>query len=122
MKKILIIEDNKESSSILKEVLEHYGYSVIIANDGINGFRYAKKELPDLILLDLLLPKFSGFDICLKLMEDDKTRKIPIIVISTLADDANSKEKLKKFEIIKFMRKPYNIDDLISEVNRILRK
>lgn len=121
MKKILIVEDNKQSSDILKEVLEHEGYNVMIANDGINGLRYAKKEIPDLILLDLLLPKFSGFDICLKLMEDDKTRRIPIIIISTLAEDKSTFDKLKRCDVIRFMKKPYNIDELLSEIKNILK-
>ncbi|HOJ85823.1 MAG: response regulator [Elusimicrobiales bacterium] len=120
MKKILIIEDNKQGLEVLKEVLEHEGYSVVSASDGINGLRFAKKELPDLILLDLLLPKFSGFDICLKLAEDDKTRKIPIIIISTLGEEKSTYEKLKKFEIIKFMKKPYNIEDLLAEIKKTL--
>ncbi len=122
MNKILIVEDNKKGSQILKEVLEKEGYEVIVANDGIEGFRMAKKEIPDLVLLDLLLPKISGFDICIKLMEDEKTRRIPIIVISTLAEDKLTYEKLKKCEVLRFMRKPYSMDELLGEVKKVLNE
>lgn len=121
MKKILIIEDSKQTTDILKEVLEKEGYNVVIANDGINGIRYAKKELPDLILLDLLLPKISGFDVCLKLKEDDMTRKIPVIVISTLGEEKSTFEKLKRCEKIVFMKKPYNIDNLLFEIKKMMK-
>lgn len=120
MKKILIIEDSKQSSLILKEILEKEGYVVVITNDGVEGFRMAKRELPDLILLDLLLPKISGFDIAIKLAEDNKTRNIPIIVISTVALEKRTHEKLKKINVLRFMKKPYNIDELIEEVKRTI--
>lgn len=120
MKKILIIEDSKQSSLILKEVLEKQGYVVVTTNDGVEGIRMAKRELPDLILLDLLLPKISGFDIATKLAQDDKTRNIPIIVISTIALERQTLEKLKKIDVLKFMKKPYNIDELIEEVKRTI--
>ncbi|MBP7796260.1 MAG: response regulator [Elusimicrobiales bacterium] len=121
MKKILIIEDNRETGNILKEILIKEGYDVKIANDGVTGVLYSQKELPDLILLDLLLPKISGFDIANRLAENDKTRKIPVIVISTLADEKQSRDKLKKCEIIKFMKKPYNIEDLMLEIKALLK-
>lgn len=122
MKKILIIEDSKKSTDILKEVLEKEGYSVVLANDGINGLRYAKREKPDLILLDLLLPKISGFDIATKLRQDDATKNIPILVISTLGEESQTREKLKGCDIIRFMKKPYNLDDLLSEIKNILNE
>ncbi|MEF3280181.1 MAG: response regulator [Elusimicrobiota bacterium] len=121
MKKILIIEDNRQTTSVLKEIFEKEGYAVITATDGIDGIRQAKHQLPDLILLDLLLPKISGFDICLKLMQDDKTRKTPIIIISTLADEKQTREKLKTCEVVRFMKKPYTIEDLIQEIKNILK-
>lgn len=121
MKKIVIVEDSKETSNILREILEREGYQVICALNGVDGYRMIKREKPDLILLDLLLPKVSGFDLCLKINQDLELRKIPIIVISTLADEKETKQKLKNIDIIRFMKKPYNIDELIFEIKNILK-
>ena len=121
VKKILIVEDSKQTQSILKEILEKEGYFVFSAYDGIDGIRIAKREIPNLILLDLLLPKISGFDICQKLREDEKTRKIPIIILSTLADEKNTYEKLKRYDVVKLIPKPYTIDEVLFEIKRLLK-
>ena len=120
MKNILIIEDSKQTSNILSEILTKEGYSVYVAHDGIEGYRLIKKIKPDLILLDLLLPKISGFDICVKISQDNEIRNTPIIVISTLADEKETLRKLKNHEIVKFMKKPYSIDDLLYEIKKTI--
>lgn len=120
MKKIVIVEDSRQTSTILTEILTKEGYSVYTAYDGIEGYRLIKKIKPDLVLLDLLLPKVSGFDICSKMAEDNEIRKIPIIILSTLAEDKETLRKLKNYEIIRFMKKPYNIDDLLYEVKKTI--
>ncbi|MCX7905069.1 MAG: response regulator [Elusimicrobiales bacterium] len=121
MKKIVIIEDSKQTVEILSEILKKEGYEVNIAYDGVEGYRIIKKTKPDLVLLDLLLPKVSGFDICFKISQDDEIRKTPIIILSTLANDKETFRKLKTYEIIKFMKKPYNIDELLAEIKKILK-
>lgn len=122
MKKILIVEDSRQTQSVLKEILEKEGYTVFSAYDGVEGIRVAKKEIPDLVLLDLLLPKISGFDICQKLREDEKTRRIPILILSTLAGEKTSYEKLKKYDVVKLIPKPYTLDDLLFEIKKILKE
>lgn len=118
-KKILIIEDSKITTDVLKEVLETEGYEVFVSNDSINGIRIARREKPDLILLDLLLPKLSGYEICDILKKDNETRKIHVLAISTL-DKPESIERIKSCGAINFMKKPYNLDDLLKEIKRIL--
>jgi len=119
-KKILIIEDSKKTTSVLKEVLEMEGYSVYIANDGVNGIAMARREKPDLILLDLLLPKVSGFDVCSILKKDDYTRHIPIIIISTMYSKENI-DKLKICGILNFLKKPYKLEDLLAEIKKTIK-
>ncbi len=122
MKKIVIVEDSKQTVDILKQILEKEGFEVHFAYDGVEGFKIIKKQKPNLVLLDLLLPKISGFDICLRMSQDDELRKTPIIILSTLAGDAETFRKLKTFEIIKFMKKPYNIEDLLSEIKKAINE
>jgi CheY-like chemotaxis protein len=118
-RKIVMVEDSKAASTVLKEVLESEGHTVLHASDGVTGLALARREKPDLILLDLLLPKLNGYDVCNALMRDNLTRHIPILIISTL-DTAESVEKAKLCGARNFMKKPYNLDDLLREINRLL--
>ncbi|MDP2736327.1 MAG: response regulator [bacterium] len=91
MPKILIVEDEEFLSDMYKLKFEQAGYTAIIACDGLEGFELAKKEQPDLILLDLILPKLDGFKVLTKLKQDPATKKIKVIILSNLgqSDEVN---------------------------------
>ena len=120
-RKIVMIEDSKAASGVLKEVLAAEGYAVLHASDGVSGLALARREKPDLILLDLLLPKLNGYDVCNALMRDNMMRHTPVLIISTL-DTPESIEKAKQCGARNFMKKPYNLDDLLREIKRLLPK
>ena len=117
--KIVMIEDSKAASTVLKEVLEAEGHTVLHAADGVAGLALARREKPDLILLDLLLPKLNGYEVCNALMRDSLTSRTPVLIISTL-DTPESIEKAKQCGARNFMKKPYNLDDLLREIKRLL--
>ena len=81
-KKILVVDDEKDLVEMLKMRLEGSGYSVITAFDGEAGLELAKKEMPDIILLDLMMPKKDGYEVCGELKKDNKYKKIPILILS----------------------------------------
>lgn len=83
MKKILIIEDEEILLDLLKEKLTQEGYQVDIAKDGQEGLEKAKRDKPDLILLDIIMPRMGGFEVMEELNKDEKFRGIPIIIISS---------------------------------------
>ncbi len=118
-RRIVLIEDSKAAATVLKEVLEAEGHSVLHAADGVAGLALARREKPDLVLLDLLLPKLNGYDVCNALMRDNLTRHIPILIISTL-DNPESVEKARQCGARNFMKKPYNLEDLLREIKRLL--
>lgn len=118
-KKILIVEDSKSVSTVLKEVLEADGHTVFLAGDGVAGIAMARREKPDLVLLDLLLPKLNGYEVCNALKRDNDTRHISVLVISTM-DSPESIEKAKLCGAKNFMKKPYNLDDLLREIKKLL--
>lgn len=118
-KKILIVEDSKSVSTVLKEILENDGHTVFLAGDGVAGIAMARREKPDLVLLDLLLPKLNGYEVCNTLKRDNETRHISILVISTM-DSPESIEKAKLCGAKNFMKKPYDLDDLLREIKRLL--
>jgi DNA-binding response OmpR family regulator len=120
-RKIVMIEDSKAASGVLKDVLAAEGYTVLHAADGVSGLALARREKPDLILLDLLLPKLNGYDVCNALMRDNLMRHTPVLIISTL-DTPESLEKARQCGARNFMKKPYNLEDLLREIKRLLPK
>lgn len=82
MKKILIIEDEEILADLLQKKLIQAGYSVLVAVDGVEGMKEVKKDIPDLILLDIIMPKMGGFEVMRELQKEKKFSKIPIIIIS----------------------------------------
>lgn len=118
-KKILLVEDSKNISTVLVDVLKAEGYTVMHAPDGVTGVAMTRREKPDLLLLDLLLPKLSGYDVCNTIKRDNNTRHIPVLVISTM-DKPESVARAKACGAANFMRKPYNLDDLLAEIKRLL--
>jgi len=115
-RKIVMIEDSKAASTVLKEVLASEGYTVLHAGDGVSGLALARREKPDLILLEL-----NGYEVCNALMRDSLTRHTPVLIISTL-DTSESIEKAKQCGARNFMKKPYNLEDLLLEIKRLLPK
>jgi len=91
MPKILIVEDEEFLSDMYKIKFEQAGYTTIVAGDGLEGFELAKKEQPDLVLLDLILPKLDGFKVLAKLREESSTKKIKVFILSNLgqSDEVN---------------------------------
>ena len=80
--RLLVIEDNPDTRGIYKDVFEREGFHVLLAEDGEKGLSFAQAALPDVILLDLMLPKISGFDILKRLRAQEDTRRIPVMIFS----------------------------------------
>ncbi len=81
-KKILIVEDEAELVELMKIRLAASGYEVSSANDGEDGLKKIYEEKPDLVLLDILMPKMNGLELCLKIKADPKTKNIPVVIVS----------------------------------------
>lgn len=90
-KRILVIEDERELVKVLQIRLEAAGYDVLAAYDGQEGLAKAQKEKPDLIILDLMLPKIDGYKICRMLKFDEKYKQIPIIILTARAQKSDEK-------------------------------
>jgi len=88
---LLLIEDNPDTQQIYKDVFEREGFQVLTGSDGEMGLRYAQSTSPDVILLDLMLPKLKGFDLLKRLRAHEETRRIPVAIFSALADPSDRK-------------------------------
>lgn len=86
-KRVLIVEDEEMLSTMYKVKFENEGFEVFTASDGAAGLELAQKELPDLILLDIIMPKIEGFAVLKKLKENQKTKPIPVVMLTNLGQD-----------------------------------
>lgn len=120
MKRILVIDDLPENVFMLQDRLEHEGYEVITAYDGKGGIEKAQTELPDLILLDVMMPGINGFEVCKTLVNDKKTSDIPIILVTAKTGAEDTKEGLDA-GAYDYIKKPFNKIELFARVKSALK-
>ena len=121
MKKIIIIEDEKILLDLLKDKLVKEGYEVIVALDGQTGLAKIKQEKPDLILLDMVMPKMGGFEVMRELNKDENLAKIPVIIISNSGQPVEL-EKAKKLGAKDWLIKTeFDPKEVVNKVNKQLK-
>jgi len=120
MKRILVIDDLPENVFMLQDRLEHEGYKVLTAYNGKSGIEKAQNELPDLILLDVMMPDINGFEVCKTLVNDSRTSDIPIILVTAKTDAEDIKEGLES-GAYDYIKKPINKIELLARVKSELK-
>ena len=117
---VLIVDDNVQNVELLREYLETIDVDTIAAYDGIEALEVVSRSKPDLILLDIMMPKMSGFEVCRKLKSDPATRDIPIIMVTALSDLSDIDRGVES-GTDDFLSKPINRLELITRVKSLLR-
>jgi two-component system cell cycle response regulator DivK len=118
-KTILYVEDNEFNRKIVKQLLAQTKYQLREATDGETGLRMAHEEAPDLILMDVQLPKMSGLEATRRLRADPQTAAIPIVVITSYALGGDA-EKAKDAGATAYLAKPYSPRDLLAKIREIV--
>ncbi|MDZ7401341.1 MAG: PleD family two-component system response regulator [candidate division KSB1 bacterium] len=118
--KILVVDDIPLNRKLQKTYLESVGYQVILANDGIEALQRIDEERPDLILLDVMMPKMNGFQVCRRLKSLESTRFIPIIMVTAL-NEVDDKVRGIEAGADDFISKPFNKLELLARVKSLLR-
>lgn len=119
--KILVVDDEPQNLELLSAYLEKAGYNnIATASNGIEALRLVDGNPPDLILLDVMMPKMNGFEVCKKLKDDSKTRLIPIVIITALRD---VEDKIRALDLgaDEFLSKPFNRAELMARVRALLK-
>lgn len=121
MDTILIIEDEKELAELVAFNLEREGYRAVIALDGVSGLEAARRNHPDLILLDLMLPGMQGTELCKLLKHDEKTASIPVIMLTAKGEEI---DRVVGFEVgaDDYVVKPFSTRELLLRVKAVLRR
>jgi DNA-binding response OmpR family regulator len=118
---IVVIEDEKDILEIIEYNLLRNGYQVSTAMDGMSGLDLVRREQPDLVLLDLMLPKLSGEEICRRLKSESETRTIPIIMVTARQEESDIVSGLD-LGADDYVTKPFSTKELIARVQSVLRR
>jgi two-component system phosphate regulon response regulator PhoB len=119
--RILLIEDERDLTQVLTYNLQREGFDTVVSHDGQEGLRKAQTLLPDLIILDLMLPTLSGVEVCRELRAGERTRDIPIIILSAKADET---DQVVGFSLgcDDYVTKPFGIKVLLQRIKALLRR
>jgi len=120
MKKILFIEDESALQRAVGATLTEEGYTVLSALNGQVGLKLAEKELPDLILLDLVLPEKDGFGVLEDLKKNPRTARIPVIVMSNLEGSEDVHKALERGATTYLVKMNYRLDEVVQKIKQVL--
>ncbi len=117
---VLVVDDNKDNIELLEAYLKANDYRVVSASNGHEALERVKKAPPDLVLLDIMMPVMNGYEVCKRLKEDERTRFIPVVMITALKD---LDDKIKGIEVgaDDFLTKPFNKQELLPRVRSLLK-
>ncbi|AIS52760.1 phosphate regulon transcriptional regulatory protein PhoB [Thermoanaerobacter kivui] len=118
---ILIVDDNKLTRKILKDILENAGYGVLEAKDGEEALQIYRNKLPDMVILDIVMPGMNGFDLLRILRKEEENLMLPIILLTS---QDNFEEKIKGLELgaDDYLVKPFNDKELLFKVNNLFQR
>jgi CheY-like chemotaxis protein len=119
--RILVVDDSATNIVLLEAILNGQGYLIETAQSVKEAYQIIKKETVNLILLDLLMPRISGYDFLKEIKSNESTKNIPVIIVSAVADPENKKRSIE-LGALDFINKPIDIQDFIERIDTILRK
>jgi len=126
--KILVVDDDPDILDAVALILESQGYEVVTARDGIEGLANLKAEQPDLMILDLMMPKMDGFAVCKELQDPrwSKYRDIPILILTSVREEASRRryelETGLELDVDDYVEKPMSPDVLLKRVSTLIKR
>src|ERR1700687_631815 len=121
MKRVLLIEDDRDIVELVRYNLEREGFQVASANDGATGLVQLRKTPPDRLLLDLMLPKLSGLEICRDIRRDQALNRLPILMLTARGEEADRVVRLE-MGADDYVTKPFSPRELVARVKALLRR
>jgi len=120
-KKILVTEDDTALREALADYLTKEGFEVMTAANGEEGIEMAKKENPDLLLLDIILPRKDGFEVIKELKADEKTKNIPIVLLTNLESLGDIEKALQLGAMTYLVKSDYSLEEIVVKIKEILK-
>lgn len=122
MARVLCIEDETEMSQLMGMILSRHGFDTRLALNGREGIHMLQEFVPDVILLDLMMPDMDGWEVYQHLKSDSSTAAIPVVVVTARSQASEKTAALKVAQVDDYLVKPFNPDQLVETVARVLRK
>ena len=122
MTKIVVADDDRMFRKAAETTLRRQGYAVTTASDGEEALQLIRSERPDMIVLDLIMPKIQGFDVLQVLKQDSVTAAIPVIVLSSLSQEQDKQEALDLGAVAYFNKTTFSLSELVKQVETTLTK
>ena len=122
LKCILCVEDEPEMIDLMRLILGRRGFEVKGANGGVEGLKMIRDSAPDLILLDLMMPDMDGWEVYQQLKADEKTKNIPVIVVTAKAQSIDKVLGLHIAKVDDYIAKPFSPQELLNSVEKVLQK
>ena len=119
-RKIVYVEDDEDMIGLVKLILEREGFHVVGAKSGREGIDIIKKELPDLVLLDLMLPEIDGWNVLQQLRSNEATKEIPVIVLTAKAQSIDRVLGLHIAKVNDYISKPFKPQELVDCISKVL--
>ena len=120
MSKVLIVEDSATSRQMIAEILQKSGFTIDLASNGVEALKVMESGLPDLVVLDIIMPQMNGYEFCRKIKGDDKTKNIPVIMCSTKNQEFDRIWGMKNGADA-YIAKPFHPNDLVTTVKLLLK-
>ena len=120
-RRLLVVDDEPSIAKIVRKQLEVAGYDVTVAVDGLEGLTKARETMPELIVLDVMLPKMNGTEVCTTLKADPKTKAIPILMLTAKAQRQDKDIGLQAGANA-FLTKPFQLEELLSKIKGLLEQ
>jgi two-component system, OmpR family, response regulator VicR len=121
LKCILCVEDEPEMIDLMRLILGRRGFDVKGANGGVEGLKMVRDEMPDLVLLDLMMPDMDGWEVYQQMKADEKTKNIPVIVVTAKAQSIDKVLGLHIAKVDDYITKPFSPQDLMNSVEKVLK-
>jgi DNA-binding response OmpR family regulator len=122
IKRILCIEDESEMIDLIRIILGRRGFEVAGASGGQEGLEKVRREKPDLVLLDLMMPDMDGWEVYQQMKADEKTKEIPVVVVTAKAQSIDKVLGLHIAKVDDYIAKPFSPEELLASVERVLAK
>ena len=120
-KRVLIVDDEISVAQMLRKRLEMAHFEVLVALDGMEGLEKARREPPDIIILDCMLPRMNGFEVCTLLKQDHRYEHIPVLMLTARATAADRQDGLKCGADV-YVTKPYQAEELLRHIQTLLSR
>ncbi|MCG9891215.1 MAG: response regulator [Thermosynechococcaceae cyanobacterium MS004] len=120
MTTVLIVDDSMTQRQLISKILEQYGLTILVATDGVEAWDQLQHTLPDIVVLDIIMPRMNGYEVCRKIKTDPAMQKVPVVLCSSKAEEFDRYWGMKQGADA-YVSKPFQPKELLSIIQKLLQ-